>query len=180
MSTIVLETERLLHRRVTPADLETIIAFRADDAVSRYLGGARAKTREFNEARMNFYLETWEKYGFGFAMMIWKETGEEIGWSGLQPLEDSGEIEVGYGMIKKFWGKGIGYETAGGWLRYGFETAGLKRIVAVADEENKASWRIMEKCGMTFEGKKFHYGMELVLYAISKDEYLRRKENGRE
>ncbi len=36
--------------------------------------------------------------------MIWKKSGEMIGWSGLQPLEETGETEVGYGMIKEFWG----------------------------------------------------------------------------
>lgn len=169
---IILETERLLHRRITPNDLETIIKFRSDDEVSKYIGGAKAKTREFNETRLKFYLETWEKYGFGFTIMIWKQTGEEIGWSGLQPLENSGEIEVGYGMRKDFWGKGIGFETARGWLKYGFEKANLERIVAVAAHENIGSWRIMEKCGMKFEGIKFHYGMDLVFYAISKTEFL--------
>ncbi len=170
----MLETERLLHRRVMADDLDTIITFRSDDAVNKYLGGELAKSREFNEKRMKFYLENWEKYGFGFCMMIWKETGEEIGWSGLQPLEDSGEIEVGYGMKKDFWGKGIGFETAHGWLRYGFEKAGLERIVAVASPENTASWRIMEKCGMKFEGMKFHYGADLVFYAISKKDWIKK------
>ncbi len=171
---IILETERLLHRRVTPDDLETIIRFRSDDEVSRYLGGERAKTREFNETRMKFYTETWEKYGYGFSMMIWKETGEEIGWSGLQPLENSGETEVGYGIIKKFWGRGLGFETEIGWLKYGFETAGLERIVAVTDPENVGSWRIMEKCGMKFEKKAFHYNSDLLFYAISKKEFLKK------
>lgn len=170
---IILETERLLHRRIAPDDLETIIDFRSDDAVNKYLGGARAKTREFNEGRMKFYLETWERYGFGFAMMIWKETGEEIGWSGLQPLEDSGEIEVGYGMIKNFWQRGIGYETAKGWLDFGFNEKNLERIVAVAAPENTASWRIMEKLGMRSEGIKRHYGTDVVFYAIAKDEFAK-------
>lgn len=170
---IILETERLLHRQMIWNDLEKIIEFRADDAVSKFLGGERAKTREFNEERMKFYLETWEQCGFGFAMILWKETGEEIGWSGLQPLEDSGEIEVGYGLVKKFWRRGIGLETARGWLDYGFNKAGLERIVAVAAPENTGSWRIMEKCGMKFEGKRFHYGTDLVFYAVSKNEFLK-------
>ncbi len=52
-----------------------------------------------------------------------------LGWSGLQPLEDTGETEVGYGMIKEFWGKGIGFECASPWLKYGFETTDLERIL---------------------------------------------------
>ncbi len=103
--------------------------------------------------------------------LIWKATVEMIGASGLQPLEDTGETEVGYGMIKEFWGRGIGYECASAWLRYGFETAGLEKIVAVAYPENAASRRIMEKCGMRYEKTETHYGSKCVFYAISKSEF---------
>ena len=75
-------------------------------------------------------------------------------------------------MIKSFWGKGIGYECAFAWLKYGFETVGLERIVAVAQSENVGSWRIMEKCGMKYEKAETHYGLECVVYAVSRDEFL--------
>ena len=88
--------------------------------------------------------------------MIWKETGEMFGWSGIQPLDKTDEIEVGYGMIKEFWGKGIGFECAQAWLDFGFKEKYLERIVAVASPENTGSWRIMEKCGMKREKIEFH------------------------
>lgn len=170
---IILETERLLHRRITPVDLASLIEMRSDPEVYKYLGGTRLQNPETITERMKFYLQTWETYGFGFSIMVWKETGREIGWSGLQPLEDSGEIEVGYGMIKEFWGRGIGSETALAWLKYGFETAGLDRIVAIAVPENTGSWRIMEKCGMNFEKVEDHYGFRCLRYGISRDEFFR-------
>lgn len=171
MNTVVLETDRLLHRRIEPDDLAHLIEMRSDPQVNKYLGGARLQNPEAIEKRLRFYMDCYEKNGYGMCLMIWKETGEEIGWSGLQPLEETGETEVGYGMIKKFWGKGIGFETALGWLRYGFETAGLQRIVAVAAPENTGSRRIMEKCGMKYEKTEEHYGAQCVFYAISKDEF---------
>jgi ribosomal-protein-alanine N-acetyltransferase len=167
----MIETERLIMRKYTLDDLPTLIEQRTVEEVARYIGGLKLQTPEFIEERLKIYLNHYETHGFGMCAMIWKETGENIGWSGLQPLENSGEIEVGYGMIKKFWQRGIGYECARAWLEYGFKTANLERIVAVANEENKGSWRIMEKCGMKYEGIKFHYGMDLVFYAISKSEF---------
>jgi ribosomal-protein-alanine N-acetyltransferase len=77
-------------------------------------------------------------------------------------------------MAKEYWRRGIGVECAQAWLKFGFEKCGLERIVAVALPDNVGSWRIMEKCGMTFEKNVENYGMNLVLYAISKDEFLRR------
>src|SRR5215213_349990 len=172
----MLETERLIMRRITPDDLDALIETRAGDEVNKYLGGNQMQNREALAKRMQFYMDCHDKYGFGMCMVIWKETGEIIGWSGLQPLAETGEIEVGYGMKKQFWRRGIGYECATAWLRYGFEKTGAERIVALADPENTGSWRIMEKCGMRYEKNMSHFGMECVVYAITKDEFLRGQE----
>ena len=167
----MLETERLIHRKFTMDDLDKLIELRSDSEVNKYLGGTRMQNPEAIATRLQFYIDCYDKFGFGSTAMIWKETGEMIGWGGLMPLEDTGEIEVGYGMIKEFWGKGVGLETALGWLDYGFNQAGLERIVAIAQPENVGSWRIMEKCGMRYENTETHYGIECLFYAISKEEF---------
>ena len=166
------ETERLILRKYTLEDLPIILKQRSDEETVRYLGGLTLQTPEFIEKRLHFYFDCYEKYGFGLMGMIWKETGELIGWSGLQPLVGTDEIEVGYGMIKEFWGKGIGYECAKFWLDYGFNQANLERIIAVASPQNVGSWRIMEKLGMNREKTENHYTMECYVYGISKDEFL--------
>jgi ribosomal-protein-alanine N-acetyltransferase len=148
---------------------------RADPDVNRYLGGPRMQNPEALTTRMEFYLDCYEKFGFGQCPMIWKETGELIGCSGIQPLEQTGEIEVGYSVAKKFWRMGIGYECAYAWIKYGFENAGLERIVAVAHPDNIGSWKVMEKCGMQYEATEEHYGQQCVLYAISKTQFLEKE-----
>lgn len=167
----MLETERLFMRKFTTDDLPELIELRSDPEVYKYLGGTRMQNPQALEKRLQFYIDCHDKYGFGNCAMHWKETGEMIGWSGLQPLEDTGEIEVGFGMVKEFWRKGIGFECAKAWLEFGFEKANLKRIVAVAYPENTGSWRIMEKLGMRYEKTEEHYGVECVFYAISKEEF---------
>ncbi len=167
----MLETERLIIRKFAPDDLPELIELRCDPEVNKYLGGTKMQNAEAIEKRMQFYVDCYEKYRFGMCAMIWKETGEMCGWSGLQPLEDTGEIEVGYGMAKDFWRKGIGYECAEAWLEYGFSKTDLERIVAVAQPENTGSWRIMEKLGMRYEKNEKHYGLDCVLYAITKEEF---------
>jgi ribosomal-protein-alanine N-acetyltransferase len=159
-------------RPITPDDLEWLIEMRTPDAVNKYLGGPEMQNREALTKRLPFYLECHKKNGFGFSVMTLKATGEKIGTSGLQPLEDSGEIEVGYNLSEKFWRQGFGYECAMAWLKYGFETAGLDRIVAVAHPDNTGSWRIMEKCGMKYQGNEMHYGFDCVYYAITREEFL--------
>ncbi len=169
----MLETERLRFTRITRDDLPWLIEMRTPEAVNRYLGGPAMQNPESLAKRMEFYVSCHEKFGFGCCVMELKATGERIGTAGLQPLEDTGEIEVGYNLAEKHWRQGYGFECAMAWLRYGFETAGLERIVAVAYPENIGSWRIMEKCGMRYEKTAAHYGIDCVFYGISRDEFLR-------
>ena len=165
------ETERLSINKLTPEDLPWLIELRVPDAVNRYMGGPEMQNAEALTKRLPFYLECHEKYGFGFSTMTLKATGEKIGASGLQPLGDTGEIEVGCSLAEKYWRQGFGCECVIAWLKYGFETAGLERIVAIADPDNTGSCRIMEKCGMTYQRNELHYGMDCVFYAISKEEF---------
>ena len=168
----MLETERLLIRKFTDDDLPALIEQRSDAEVNKYLGGTRLQNPDEIAKRLKFYIGCYEKYGFGMCAMIWKETGEFFGWSGLQPLDDESDIEVGYGMKRAYWRKGIGFECARAWLEFGFKEMDLKRIVAVAVPENNGSWRIMEKLGMKFEKTEPHYDMDCVFYSIAKEDFL--------
>lgn len=168
----MIETERLLIRKFTPEDLDKLIEIRSDPEVYKYLGGIERQNPQALAKRLRFYIDCYDRYGFGTCATVWKKTGEMIGSCGLQPLEDTGEIEVGYALAKEFWRKGLGYECARAWLEYGFEKAELERIVAVAYPENTGSWRVMEKCGMKYEKTETHYDQECVFYTISKDEFL--------
>src|ERR1041385_155396 len=107
----MIETERLRMRKLTRDDLPWLIKMRTRPEVYEYLGGTKMQNTEAITKRMEFYLNCYEK-GLGQHLMIWKDTGEPIGCSGLQPLEDIGEIEVGYSLQPEFWRMGIGYECA--------------------------------------------------------------------
>jgi RimJ/RimL family protein N-acetyltransferase len=164
----MIETERLILRRFTPDDLDTLAELRSDPEVMRYIGDQpRAKV----EQRLQYYISHYDPHGFGMWAVILKGTGRMIGWCGLIYLDETPEVEVGYGVAKPFWGQGLMTEAARASLRYGFEHAGLERIVAVAMPENTASRRIMEKLGMHYEKNVFHYGHDLAYYAIGRDEF---------
>jgi len=168
----MIESERLIFRKFTLDDLPTLIEQRSDPDVNKFLGGTKLQNPDALSKRIRFYMSCYEIHGYGMCSMIWRPTGETIGSAGIQPLDGTDEVEVGYSLIKDYWGKGIGTEAAHAWLGYGFNGAGLDRIVAVAHTENWASRRIMEKLGMTYEKTEVHYGAECAFYAISKDKFL--------
>ena len=169
----MIETERLYFRKFELDDLPQLIEQRSDPDMYRFLGGTRMQNPDALAKRIRFYMSCYDSHGFGMCPMFWKETGEMIGAAGLQPLENTGEIEVGYSVIKPLWGRGIGTEAARGWMEFGFNNFGLERIVAVAVVGNTASTRIMEKLAMRYEKTEEHYGEECAFYAVSKEDFFR-------
>lgn len=167
----MIETPRLILRRFRPDEVGALIELRADPEVVRYLGDVAKQSPASIEQRFKFYLSCYESHGFGMSAAVRKADGQMIGWGGLQPLEDTGETEVGYAFAKPFWRQGYATELAAAWLRYGFEHVGLQRIVAVTDPENVGSWRVMEKLGMLYRGRERHYDTECKVYAITSEQF---------
>ena len=168
----MVESERLIFRNFTLDDLPMLIEQRSDPEVNKFLGGTKLQNPEALDKRIRFYMSCYDSHGFGMCAMLWRPTGEMIGSAGLQPLDGTDEIEVGYSMIREYWGRGIGTEAARAWLEHGFKDHDLNRIVAVAHTDNWASRHIMEKLGMHYEKTEFHYDAECAFYAISREEFL--------
>jgi RimJ/RimL family protein N-acetyltransferase len=165
------ETARLLLRPFAADDVDAV-AFYADPDVMRFIPrGAwkRADLPSVFVAMVERRAQQWAARSYGMWAIVFKENGAVIGHCGLQPLEDSGEIEVFYLLDKPYWGRGIAVEAAVASIGFGFEHAGLKRIVAVAMKENAASQRVMQKAGMRFAGPARQYGLDLIKYETSDD-----------
>jgi len=94
-----------------------------------------------------------------------------IGWCGLGFLPEIGETEVAYLLDKDYWNRGYATEAARISLGYGFEEAGLDRIIALAFPENAASRRVMEKIGMAYKEMIHIWKLNLVIYSITRDVY---------
>jgi len=102
-----------------------------------------------------------------------------IGGIGLVLSLENFRAEMGYWVGKPYWGLGYGTEAAREILRYGFEDLQLNRINASYFTRNVASGRIMEKIGMSYEGRfrehdnKWGELLDREYRAILKDEYDR-------
>jgi RimJ/RimL family protein N-acetyltransferase len=113
----------------------------------------------------------WPERG-GLWVVEWRDRPGFLGWCGLFPLEDSGLIEIGYRYFPAAWGRGVATEAGRSVLDHGFRVLGFDPIVAVAAQENAASRRVLEKLGLGYRGLRFHYGLELPFYELSRSAYL--------
>lgn len=167
----MLETNRLFLRRMTNADVENVFAMRSDKDVMQFIRPIQTKKSE-TECWIKLVSSRWEKEKIGFCAIIEKSTKNFAGWCGLWRLKETGETEVGYALLKEFWGKGYAVEASEAFLQYGFEELNIEKIVAVADPENRNSRRVMEKIGMKFDFIDEFYERNLVHYSILREVFL--------
>ncbi|TWU14493.1 putative ribosomal N-acetyltransferase YdaF [Symmachiella macrocystis] len=101
---------------------------------------------------------------YHFAMVL-TETDQFLGSVGLTVQREWERAELGYWIGVPYWGRGYTTEAAMEITRFGFEDLGLNRIYASVFANNPASARVLEKAGLTYEGRH--------LQAIKKwDEFL--------
>jgi ribosomal-protein-alanine N-acetyltransferase len=166
-----IETSRLYLRQFSVADLNDLSAIRSDPEVMRFIGAGQPHSADQVRESLEHLLSGWKQNGFGRWAVVHKPDKKLMGWCGLAFLDQTEEIEIGYGMAKEYWGRGFTTEAAAASIRFGFEELKLNRIVAVAMPENIASRRVMEKIGMKCEKTGYWYEGELVYYVISQGEY---------
>lgn len=177
---VFLETERLVLRRFTTADVDNLAGLDADPDVMRFVSGGIATSRdeienEFLPAFLGYY-QRYEQYGFWAA--IERSTGDFLGWFHFRPPAGSapGQVELGYRMRKSAWGKGYAAEGSRALIRKGFTESGVQRVTAEAMAANTASRRVMEKAGLTLTrtfsqplpGAAGGHPVEVVEYALNK------------
>jgi RimJ/RimL family protein N-acetyltransferase len=150
---VFLETERLLLRRFTVADVDSLFDLDSDPEVMRFVNGGTPTPRAVIEhdilPRFLWYYERFAGYGYWAA--IEKASGEFLGWFHFRPAEGASpdEVELGYRLRKAAWGRGYGTEASRALIRKGFTELGVRRVVASTFADNLASRRVMEKAGLT-------------------------------
>lgn len=147
--TAVFETDRLELRQFSVADAAGFYALNADPEVLRYTGDVPFATVAEAEAFIRDYRH-YDRCGYGRWSVFLKETGEYIGFCGLNHRAAANEVDVGFRFLRKHWGKGYATEAARASLAHGFSVYGLDRIVARAMKDNLASHRVLQKLGMQY------------------------------
>ena len=150
---IVLETERLVLRRISTHDAEFILRLLNEPSFLRYIGDRGVRTLEDAQAYISKGpIDSYDRHGFGLFLVSRKHDGVPIGMCGLLKRDALREVDVGFAFLPEFWGHGYAFEAASAVLSYGREVLGLGRIVAITSPDNEGSMRVLTKLGMRFEG----------------------------
>jgi RimJ/RimL family protein N-acetyltransferase len=148
----VLETDRLVLRRFTPADAEFILALLNDTSFIRFIGDKRV--RNLDDARnyiLNGPVASYDRFGFGLYAVELKTVNVTIGMCGILKRDTLPHPDIGFAFLPAYWNKGYAFESAAAMMRHAREVLGLAQILAITSPDNQASAKLLEKIGLRFE-----------------------------
>lgn len=173
-----LETERLILRPFTLEDAPAVYEFVKEwDVASTTLNIPHPYEPGMADSWIRSHTIS-AAAGDGFSLaMIERASGDLVGSIALRlsPPHDRGEL--GYWVGRPYWGRGYVTEAAAAVMKHGFEVLGLNRIEAHHLSRNPASGRVMQKLGMTWEGrarqhvKKWGKYEDVEAYSILRQDY---------
>lgn len=167
-------TDRLLIKKLTESDIVLWKDFFIDNPSLPYLGIDENKTPEKNAREwIELQFKRYNEKRYGHHALITKHTKEFVGMCGLltQSIEDKQEIEIGYSLLPKFWGKGYASEAAQFFRDFGFEHENLDHIISVIDIRNTASQKVAVRNGMFIDRQIKYYDLDVYIYQITKEEW---------
>ncbi len=149
----ILETEHLLLRRMKIEDAEDMFAYACSAEVTKYLVWNPHPDKAYTREYLTYVQKQYEDGEFYDWALIYKPEMKMVGTCGFTAFDDdNNSAEVGYVVNPAYSGCGLATEAVREVLSFGFQKLGLNRIEAKYIAGNEASRRVMEKCGMSFEG----------------------------
>ena len=179
LGTVTLETERLILRRYVPDDAEDAFKnWTNSETVTKYLTWSPHGTLDVTRGYIQYCIDGYKNADNYNWVIEYKENGQVIGSISVVRLEEEIDCaEIGYRLSEKYWGRGIMPEAFGRVIAFLFREVGVNRIQATHDTNNPKSGRVMEKCGLQYEGTlrqagKNNQGIgDKVVRAILREDY---------
>lgn len=171
-NTAVIETPRVVLRRLTLDDLDDLAALYADPVVMRYYPAIR--TREETERNLRWIIEQYDvRPGTGLWATVHKAESRFLGRCGLlpQPTGDNNadELEVGYMFHQAAWGQGYATEAARAIRDHAFRAfPGEPRVISLIRPENRPSERVAERNAMRPVRDILHAGLAHRVWAVER------------
>jgi ribosomal-protein-alanine N-acetyltransferase len=171
----VIETERLILKRITDDDVKEVFELRSNPETMKYIPRPLVKTTEDTLGHIAMIEEkilTNTGINWGITLQGSTKVLGIIGYYRMQP--ENYRAEIGYILLPEFHGKGIITEAVKRLIKYGFNDLKLHSIEAVIDPENFASEKVLQKCGFVkeahFKEAEFYEGrfLDKVIYSLLK------------
>lgn len=173
MKTPILETERLILRPLRIEDAaDAYRNWTSDPEVAKFMRWSTHEnegvTREWIQLEIDLE-DSDSVYNFGFVL---KETGELIGSGGLVYKEEKEMYELGYNIMKKYWGLGLTTEASKKIIEFGVQELKQTQFFCCHAKDNPASGKVMTKVGFKYQNDSVYESFDKTKRFDSKNYIL--------
>ena len=148
---IKLNTERLIIYTASRDEMQEIIDGQADEIL-------KTAYREMLQGSLD-HPDQWEWYT---VWIIERKNGSKVGDLCFKGRNDDGSVEIGYGILPEHQGRGYATEAVDATVSWALRQPGVRRVDAETEPDNKASQRVLEKCGFIPAGTTGEEGPRFV------------------
>ncbi|WP_059103137.1 GNAT family N-acetyltransferase [Shouchella shacheensis] len=150
-----LESERVILREMEEKDWIDVHKYASQERVCEYQPWGPNSEKEsggfVKQVLIDANQEPRSRFVFSITL---RESREMIGAGEFNIRDHTNKVgEIAYIVNPKYWGMGFATEVAKLLIAYGFHECNLHRIFATCDPRNIGSSRVLEKVGMTKEGR---------------------------
>lgn len=177
---VALHTPRTLIREFEVADVPALAAILGDPQVMQYSVRGVLSEQAVDEFVHNCRA-CYQADGFGPMAVVETASGELIGFCGLnsEVVDGNLEVEIGYRLATRFWGRGLATEAVQACLGLGFTTLNLASIIAIVQPENVASEKVLQKAGFRHYVHSQYHRLGVRIYRMSAEQWQGVPDNGR-
>lgn len=148
---IVLETQRLTLRHATSDDADFMLRLLNEPSFIRFIGDRGVRTLDDAERYIAERLVgSYERHGYGLYVVERREEPGPIGICGLVKRDALPDADIGFAFLPEFWSAGYAYESAAAVKQHALGALGMSRLLAITNDDNVASIRLVEKLGLAY------------------------------
>lgn len=150
-----IETDRLILRRYVIEDADAMYKnWASDSEVTKFLTWQPHSSVDVSRSIIEDWLKEYSDEKYYHWAIVFRDNGNEpIGdISVVQMNEDISMVHIGYCLGRAWWRRGIMSEALKAVMDFMFDTVEVNRVESRHDPMNPNSGKVMQKCGMKYEG----------------------------
>ena len=172
-----LYSARTVLRPFGEADAAELLAVFRDPAVRRHLLDDSLVPPEWVKDEIRSSNERFAQSGAGLWSISLKEETRIAGFVGVRDFFEPPQLQLLYGLLPDYWGRGLATEVAARICAEAFTTLGMDRVRAATDSPNAASARVLERLGMTLVRSSAEGTAGTLFYELKREDWARSSKN---
>lgn len=148
----VLRTERVSLRRLDFGDAKFVIELLNEPSFREFIGDKAVRSVEDAHRYLaEGPIASYERHGFGLFMVSLLADETPLGMCGLVVREGFDDPDLGFAFLRRHWSNGYALEAARAVMDYAEKELQLDRVIAMADRDNHASVKLLDKLGFVYD-----------------------------